>query len=130
MMVSSITSLISKVYECTFTLTQAVYASFRETVVSIGNNNHTIQSFNHEEADTRIIVHILHALEQVFKRIKVFTINNDVIVFHVGSFVKLTRGQPLENACIAFGIDEDLRFYSINAICATLVDLNFQYSMN
>lgn len=70
MMVSSITSLTSKVYECTLTLTQAVYASFRETVVSIGSNNDTIQSCNHKEVDIRIIVHILHALEQVLKRIR------------------------------------------------------------
>ena len=85
---------------------------------------------NHEEAETRLIVHTLHALEQVLKRIDGCTIDTDVIVIHVGAFVKPTRGKPLDNIWVAFGIDKDLKFYSINAICATLGDSNFQYSIN
>ena len=57
----------------------------------------------HEEADTRLIVHILHALEQVLKRIEVCTIDTDIIL--VGVFVKLTWSQPIDNISIAFGID-------------------------
>ena len=59
----------------------------------------------HEEADTRLIVHILHALEQVLKRIEVCTIDTDIIQSLLVLFVKLTWGQPLDNISIPFGID-------------------------
>ena len=86
-------------------LTQAVYAALGETVVSIGNNNLAVWSCYHEEADTRLVWHILHALQQVLKRIEVCTIDTDVIVILVGAFVKLSRGQPLDNNSIAFEIN-------------------------
>ena len=52
------------------------------------------------------------------KRIEVCTIDTDITVILVSAFVKLTRGQlyALYYIWIVFGIDEDLRFYSINAI--------------
>ena len=55
---------------------------------------------------------------------------HNVIVIHVGAFVELTRGQPLEDIWIASGLDKDLRCYSINAICTILRDSNFQYFIN
>ena len=57
-------------------------------------------------------MHILHALEQVMKRIEVCTINTDVIVILVGAFVKLTRGQPLGDINFWSPLEKikDLRF--------------------
>lgn len=56
--------LTLKIYELTFPLTKAVYATLGETVMSVGNNTPTMPSYNHEEADTRLVVQILHELEQ------------------------------------------------------------------
>ena len=41
---------------------------------------------NHEEADTRIVVHIAHALEQGEKTIYVRTVDTDVVVILAGAF--------------------------------------------
>ena len=35
---------------------------------------------NHEEADTRIVVHVLHALQQSMKNIEIQTVDAGVIV--------------------------------------------------
>ena len=78
------TFLTSKVLGFTFTAIQAVYAALTETVVSVGNNNPVMTNSNHEEADTRLVQHILHVLEWVLKRIEVCTIDTDVIVIPVG----------------------------------------------
>ena len=75
---------------------------------------------NHEEADTRMVIHILHALEQGLKKIQVRTVDIDVIVILIGALFELTITQPFADIWIAFGIGKDLRFYSINGICATL----------
>lgn len=106
--------MIPKVYEFTFPLAITVYATLGERVVSIGNNNPAMPNCNHEEADTRLVVHILHALEQGLKRIEVCTVDTDVIVILVGAFVELTRAQSLVYIWIAFGMGKDFRFYSIN----------------
>ena len=41
---------------------------------------------NHEEADTRIIVHIMHALQQGMKTIEECTVEIDVVAILVGAF--------------------------------------------
>ena len=60
-----------------------------------------------------MVVHILHALEQVI-------VDNNVIVIHVGTFSELTITQPFADNWIAFSIGKDFTFYSINGICTTL----------
>ena len=53
-----------------------------------------IPNYNHKEADTRVHVHILHALEEGLKKIQVCTVDNDVMVIPVGVFFELTMTQP------------------------------------
>ena len=84
-------------FDCFQCWHSCVYAALGETVVSIGNNNPAMWSCNHKEGDTRLIVHILHTLEQVLKRIEVCTIDTDVIVIFVGAFVKLQVFHKLTN---------------------------------
>ena len=59
---------------------------------------------NHEEADTRIVVHILHAQKQGSKSVLVRTVDTDVIIILVGQFHCFTRTQPLVDVCVAFGM--------------------------
>jgi len=75
---------------------------------------------NHEEADSRVVVHILHALEQGLKRIEVCTVDTDVIVILVGVFFELTKIQSCIDLWIAFGVGKNFRFYSINSICTNI----------
>ena len=49
---------------------------------------------NHEEADTRIMVHIRHALEQGAETVLVRTVDTDVVVILVGLFFDLVTIQP------------------------------------
>ena len=44
-----------------------------------------MQNCNHEEADTRIVVHVMHALQQGAKTIQVSTVDTDVVVILVGT---------------------------------------------
>ena len=47
-------------------------------------------NYNHEEADTRVDVHIWHALEEGLK----CTVDNDVMVIPVGTSFELTITKP------------------------------------
>jgi len=66
-----------------------MYATLGESVVSVGHNNPIMPNCNHEEANTRVVVHILHALKQGLKKIQVRTVDTDVIL--VGIFLNWLR---------------------------------------
>lgn len=90
-----------------------------ESVVSLGLNSASaaMPDCNHEEADTRIVVHLLHALEHGMGTIKVHTADSDVIAILVGAFFDLTSTRPSLDIWVAFGTGKNFRFDSINAIC-------------
>ena len=110
--------LTSKVSEFASPPNKAVYITSDESVVSRSNNS--MPNCNHEEADTRVVVHVLHALEQGRTSIKVRTVDTDVVVILVGIFYELSRIQPLADIWVAFGMGKHYRFYSVNAICTIL----------
>ncbi len=94
--------LTSKVAEFTgFPQSKDLSITSGESVVSL---NSTMHDCNHEEADTKVVVPILHALEHEAKTIKVCTVDSDVIVILVGAFFELIATQPIANIWVAFGI--------------------------
>ena len=109
--------LTSKVIEFVCPPSKVVYVTSGERVISAGSD---MTNCNHEEADTRAVVHILNALEQGMKSVKVRTVDTDVVIILAGAFYELCQTQPLADIWIAFGMSKNYRFYSINAICASL----------
>ena len=73
---------------------------------------------NHEEADTRIVVHVRHALEQGAKTVHVRTV--DVVVILAGLLHDLVVIQPLTSIWVAFGMGKKYRFYHINNMYRSL----------
>ena len=111
--------LTSKVAQFSWPPDKAVYVTSEQGVVSIGDNS-AMQNCNHEEANTRIVVHVLHALKHGAKTILVRTVDTDVVVILAGTFHDLVATQPLADIWVAFGMGKNYRFYHINAICASL----------
>jgi len=72
---------------------------------------------NQEETDTRVVLHILHALEQGIKSIVVQTVDTNVIIILAGVFFELTASKPLVDI---FGTGKNFRLYSIIAVCTYL----------
>ena len=91
-----------------------------ESVISVGQTSSIMSDCNCEEADTRVVVHILHALEQGMKTFVIRTVDTDVIVILAGVFFELIAGNPLADIWVAFGIGKNFQMYSINAICSYL----------
>ena len=107
------------VEELNWPSTEAVYVTSGEVVLSKGFSI-DMQNCNHEDADNRIVVHVMHVRQQGAKTIQVRTVDTDVVVILVGTFHNLTATQPFADIWIAFGMDKNYRFYHINAICASL----------
>ena len=76
---------------------------------------------NHEEADTRIIVHLQDAIANggpVTALIR--TVDTDVVVILIGKFFNLKRINQNVQIWVAFGMGKSFRYLSINGICAAL----------
>ena len=59
--------ITSKIAELTFQPGKDVYITSGESVVLVGSGNPSRLECYHEEADTRIVAHIVHTLKRVLK---------------------------------------------------------------
>ena len=74
-----------------------------------------------EEADTRIVVYILHAVQvETTRKVLVRIADKDVIVLLMGKYHFLKEIQPDLDIWGAFGMGRNFRFISVNAICSHL----------
>ena len=71
---------------------------------------------NHEEADTRLILHIAHAARQGCKNIQIRTVDTDVVVLALAYFQKL----GITRLWIAFGNGKHYRILAIHDIAQSL----------
>ena len=86
--------LTSKVAVFTFPTTKAVYITSGTSVVSVGHKCPSMSDCNHEVADSRMVVHIKHALEQGMNTIEVSTVESHVVIILVGSFFEIAQAHP------------------------------------
>ena len=84
--------LTSKVIELVCPPSKVVYVTSGERVISAGSD---MTNCKHEEADTRVVVHILNALEQVMKSVQVHTVDTDVVIILAGAFYELCMTEPV-----------------------------------
>ena len=111
--------LTSRVEQFNWPPTKALYITSGQAVSSFGPCS-PMNCCNHEEADTRILVHVRHALEQGATTVQVRTVDTDVVVILAGLFHDLVVIQPLTCIWVAFGMGKKYRFYHINNICRSL----------
>ena len=85
--------------------------------LSCQTTNHTIQPCDHEEADSRIALHLYNAMKNGARSILVRTVDSDVIVILVGLF---SNFHPDTSVWVAYGTGKFFRYYNINTIFQAL----------
>ncbi len=111
--------LSTKVAEYDFPPSKSVFVTSGKSVLCKGSS-YQVADCNHEEADTRVVVHISHALQNGMKSIKVRSVDTDVVTILVGAFHELTEIQPQADIWVAFGMGRNYCYYYINSICSVL----------
>ncbi|XP_078351843.1 uncharacterized protein LOC144636497 [Oculina patagonica] len=76
-----------------------------------------MQSCNHEEADTRILVHVKDALAKGGRSVLVRTVDTDVVVILIAQFHMLSSTWPGSTFWVAFGMGKTFQLLSVNSIC-------------
>ncbi|KAJ8043846.1 hypothetical protein HOLleu_11123 [Holothuria leucospilota] len=98
-----------------------IFITSGRSVIGAGCN-HRMMECDHEEADTRIMVHVQDALENGSIVCQVRTVDTDVIVILIGKFHHLLTLNPDANIWVAFGTGKHFSFFHVNEICMALGD--------
>jgi hypothetical protein len=75
-----------------------------------------MESCTHEEADTRIVIHVRHAVEHGAKTVVVRTVDTDVVVILLGLLSSLFSASGLFKLWVAFGSGKKFRFINVNTV--------------
>ena len=76
-----------------------------------------LTSCNHEEADTRIFIHVKHPSARGLKKVLIKTVDTDVVVLVIAYARKL----ELQELWIAFGVRNHFRYLPIHKITTSLI---------
>ena len=91
------------------------------TSVTAAGASHYMPECNHEEADTRMLIHLQDALENGANTCLVRTVDTDVIVIIVEKVHYLREQHPAADVWIAFRTGRNFRYLHINAICNAML---------
>ena len=106
--------LITKNSESMFPTENIVYVTSGVSVLYLNTTN-SMLNCNHEEADTRIVVHIHHALQQGMKKVEVHFVDTDVIVILIGVFYKLLKTLSSADIILTLATSNHLKSSHCNA---------------
>jgi len=92
-----------------------VVPSGADVLCTLDPDKSSIAPCNHEEADSRIMVHVADAVMKGFSNIIVHTVDRDVIVLAIAAVQKL--GQV--NVWVAFGSGKHFSYIPVHEICTS-----------
>ncbi|XP_076078833.1 uncharacterized protein LOC143048849 [Mytilus galloprovincialis] len=75
-------------------------------------NNGNLSPCNHEEADTRILLHVADAVKSGMQKIMIRTVDTDVVVIAVSAVHKLN----ITSLWMAFGVGKNFRYIPVHEI--------------
>ena len=111
--------IANKISSRNFSPYKFVYVTNNENVFNNQGKNMPTCS-NHEESDTRIIVHLVHALSLGHKIFEIRTVDSDIIIISIGIYHKLVKDYSLKDIYILYGTGKNIKRYSIKSICNSL----------
>ena len=112
--------LSEKVATANFQEGKAVVITSDKTVISRGGEVPDMPLNDHEEADTKIVLHLMNALKGGSSTCLVRTVDTDVVVILTGKLSKLQSICPTASIWVAFGTGKHFTYYHINRIASVL----------
>ena len=92
--------------------------SWHEEHVIVRGNNLDMVKTDHEEADTRMVLHKLNALQRGPTICLIRTVDTDVVIL-IEIFDKLTAICQIANIWVALGTGKKFTYYHVNAFATT-----------
>ena len=95
---------------------EIISTSGQRVISSRSSNNDYLQPCNHEEADTRIVLHLSDAVQRGHSDIIICTADTDVVVLVVSNFHKIGA----QNIWLSFGVAKHHRYIAAHEIASEL----------
>ena len=111
--------LSEKVNNAQFPIGKIVVITSGKNVITKGIDR-SMQDNDHEEADTKILLHLQHALQNGSRSCLIRTVDTDVLVIITGKFHKLLSMCPDADIWIAFSTGKHFTYFHINTIATAL----------
>jgi len=96
-----------------FPSSKQIYSTSGKSVISV-NSNIPMSDCTHEEADTRVVIHVLHALHNGARTIEVNTVDTDIVVILLGQFHEFLKVREEIELWIAFGSGKHFQQFRVN----------------
>lgn len=90
------------------------------TTVRSSCTTQTMGECSQEEADTRVVVHLIDAMKNGATTVMIRTVDTDIIVILIGQFFRLCSIYQDIDLWVGFGTGKNYRHYHINSICHRL----------
>jgi hypothetical protein len=108
------------------TIENSTFPPEKEVVVTFGQNvivrgsDHSMPPCDHEEADSRMLLHLQDALQQGARDCLIRTVDTDVLIILIGKFHHFRSMCPTANIWVAFGTGRAFSYIHINPIAQSL----------
>ena len=102
----------------TFPEERFFFVTSQEKVLT--NSTASMNECNHEEADTRLVIHIKHGLSEGMNNFVVSSCDTDVIVILLGVYHQLRSAHDFSDIVVDFGIKKDNKRISIKNLACSL----------
>ena len=97
--------IAEKLTSYTYPPGRQLFITCREKVLS--NGAISMPDCTHEEADTRLLVHVKHALTEGMNKIKILSSDTDVVIIALGAYHKLRSDHQFDDIVIEFGVKKN-----------------------
>ena len=111
--------LSQKISSFDYPVGKEVFVTSDVNVLTKGSS-HDMLPCDHEEADTRLLVHLVDALKNGCSTCVVRTVDTDIVVILIGKFYQLLTINPSIRIWVAFGKGKAFTYLHINSICHSL----------
>jgi hypothetical protein len=106
-------------------VTAQVFSAGKQVIVTDGSHvisspagvHDALDPCSHEEADTRMLLHVADAVKNGHTRVMIRTVDTDVVVLAVACFSRFTG---IAELWVAFGVGKHLRFIAIHEVVPAL----------
>jgi len=107
-------SFLAKGFPLNLPSSKNVFITFKTTTIRVGHENSGLDECDHEEADTRIILHVCHVLRNGSQTVLVESSDSDVVVLLIGHFSQFRSISKEFNLQLLYGQGNKKRYLDIN----------------
>ena len=97
-----------------------IIMTYGQSTISSSPASPVFQDCNHEEADTRVMVHIFHAAQHGHRKFYVRTVDTDILIILLGQMYFITNRFPDIQIFIAFGVGRAYQLLNVTTIYENL----------